>query len=76
MMIDLAVAWGQVVEHLRAEADWRAGHEVEVLCSYRYAVGPMGHRRRGTGVRTGVTRYGDEPRGALGPWALRGRAGR
>lgn len=41
MMNDLEVAWDQVVEHLRAEADWRAGQEVEVLRSYRYAE-PLG----------------------------------
>ena len=37
MMNDLEVAWGQVVENLRAEADWRAGRVVEVLSNYRCA---------------------------------------
>ena len=41
MMNHLEVAWGQVVEHLRAEADWRADRWVEVLRSYRYSE-PLG----------------------------------
>lgn len=33
---DLRAAWVQLVKHLRAEAEWRAGREVDVLDSYRY----------------------------------------
>lgn len=35
-MSDLRTGWGQIVEHLRAEAACRAAREVEALHSYRY----------------------------------------
>lgn len=30
-------AWERIVEHLRAEADWRAGRDVDQLSTYRYS---------------------------------------
>ena len=36
-MSDLRAAWGRIVEHLRAEADWRKGRDVDQMSWYQYS---------------------------------------
>ena len=36
-MSELRAAWGRIVKHLRAEADWREGRDVDELSWYQYS---------------------------------------
>lgn len=36
-MRDVREAWERIVEHLRTEADWRAGQDVDQLSTYKYS---------------------------------------